>query len=235
MEGILNSVENLSLLGFIARTFIVGLILYCASRFLPHRSGGQYAGFDFTFFWMMGGLIAAPLFDSKISFLSTIVSIITIYLTHYIISYLGVKSRFFARIVYGKEEILISDGKIHKKNMLRSLFPVELLLSQLREVDVQNIKEIHTAILETNGRVSVLKKSDYMPVTPIDLKIPVPENRLPIILINDGKVLEKNLRSIGYDRQWLSEELEKQGVTDIKSLYLVTIDGAGKIYYSLEK
>lgn len=203
LDSILGSVEKLSILGFIARTFIVGLVLYFASRFLPHRSGGQYAGFDFTFFWIMGGLIAAPLFDSKTSFLSTIVSVITIYITHYIIAYIGVKSRTFARIVYGKEQILISEGKIHKKNMLKSLFPIELLISQLREVDVQNIDEIHTAILETNGRVSVLKKSYYMPVTPADLKIPVGENRLPIILINDGKILEKNLKSIGYNEQWL--------------------------------
>lgn len=233
MEGIWNSVAKLSTLGFAARTLIVGLMLFTAGRFLPHRSGGQYAGFDFTFFWMMGGLIASPLFDSKISFTNTITAAVTIFLTHYLISFLAIKSRAFERVVYGKAETLISKGQIQKNNMLKSLFPVEMLLAQLREMDVSNIAEVDTAILETSGRVSVLKKAEYAPVTPKDIKIPVVEGGLPVILVNDGKINSKNLRYLGYDQKWLKDELLKYGVSEINNVYLATIDGAGQIYYSM--
>lgn len=124
LEGIWSSVEKLEPLGFVVRTLIVGVMLYIAGRFLPNRSGGQYAGFDFTFFWMMGGLIASPLFDSKISFVNTITAAVTIYLMHYLISSIAVKSRSFARVVYGKAEVLVSGGQIKKKGMLKSLFPM---------------------------------------------------------------------------------------------------------------
>jgi len=233
LEGIWNSVAKLSTLGFAARTLIVGLMLFTAGRFLPHRSGGQYAGFDFTFFWMMGGLIASPLFDSKISFTNTITAAVTIFLTHYLISFLAIKSRAFERVVYGKAETLISKGQIQKNNMLKSLFPVEMLLAQLREMDVSNIAEVDTAILETSGRVSVLKKAEYAPVTPKDIKIPVVEGGLPVILVNDGKINSKNLRYLGYDQKWLKDELLKYGVSEINNVYLATIDGAGQIYYSM--
>ena len=232
MEGIWNSVEKLSTSGFAARTLIVGIMLFIAGRFLPHRSGGQYAGFDFTFFWMMGGLIASPLFDPKINFTNTIIATVTIFLTHYLISYISIKSRVFERVVYGKEETLISKGQIQKKNMLKSLFPIEMLMAQLRELDVSNIAEVDTAILETGGRVSVLKKGEYAPVIPGDMNIPVVEGGLPVILVNDGKIIDKNLKYLGYDQKWLKDELLKYGVNDIKSVYLATIDGAGKIYYS---
>lgn len=232
MEGIWNSVEELSTLGFAARTIIVGVMLFIAGRFLPHRSGGQYAGFDFTFFWMMGGLIAAPLFDPKINFTNTIIAAVTIFLTHYFISYISIRSRAFERVVYGKAETLISKGQIQKGNMLKSLFPIEMLLAQLRELDVSNIAEVDTATLETGGRVSVLKKGDYAPVTPKDMNIPVVEGGLPIVLINDGKIIDKNLMHLGYDQKWLKDELSKYGVNDIKSVYLATIDGVGQIYYS---
>lgn len=235
LEGIWNSVEHLNELGFAARTLIVGVMLYLASRFLPNRAGGQYAGFDFAFFWMMGGLIASPLFDSKINFTNTITAAVTIYLMHYLISLIAVKSRTFARVVYGKAEVLVSGGQIRKEGMLKSLFPIELLLSQLREVDVPNIAEVDTAILETSGRVSVLKKTDHLLVTPSDLNIPVVEGGLPIILVNDGKVVEKNLEAIGHDRKWLIGELNKFGAMDIKNVFLATIDGAGKLYYSLSQ
>lgn len=233
MEGIWNSVEKLSTLGFAARTLIVGIMLFIAGRFLPHRSGGQYAGFDFTFFWMMGGLIASPLFDSKISFTNTIIAAVTIFLTHYLISYISTKSRAFERVVYGKAEILILKGQIQKKNMFKSLFPIEMLLAQLREIDVSNIAEVDTAILETSGRVSILKKGEYTPVTPNDMKISVVDDGLPVILVNDGKIIDKNLRYLGYDQKWLMDELLKYGVSDINNVYLATIDGAGKIYYSI--
>jgi uncharacterized membrane protein YcaP (DUF421 family) len=232
LEGIWNSVEELNTWGFALRTIIVGLMLYIAGRFIPHRAGGQYAGFDFTFFWMMGGLIASPLFDPKINFSNTIIAAITIFITHYIISYLSIKSRAFERVVHGKAEILILKGQIQKKNMLKSLLPIEMLLAQMREIDVSNIAEVDTAILETGGRVSVLKKGEYAPVTPKDMNIPVVEGGLPVILINDGKIIDKNLKYLGYDQKWLKDQLYKYGVEDIKSVYLATIDGAGQIYYS---
>lgn len=235
MEGIWNSVEKLSASGFAARTLIVGVMLYTASRFLPQRSGGQYAGFDFTFFWMMGGLIASPLFDSKINFTNTITAAITIYLMHYLISFIAVKSRTFARVVFGKAEVLVSGGKIQKKGMLKSLLPIELLLAQLREIDVPNLSEVEMAIHETNGRVSVLKKTDYLPVTPGDLNIPVVESGLPVILVNDGKILDKNLKKLGYDEKWLREQILKFGTADIKKVYIATIDGTGNIYCSLSE
>ncbi len=233
MEGIWNSVEELSSLGFAARTLIVGIMLFIAGRFLPHRSGGQYAGFDFTFFWMMGGLIVSPLFDSKINFTNTIIVVVTIFITHYIISYISIKSRIFERVVYGKSETLISKGQIQRRNMLKSLLPIEMLLAQMREMDVSNIAEVDTAILETGGRVSVLKKGEFTPVTPPNLDIPVIEMGLPVVLVNDGKIIYKNLIYLGYDQKWLKDELLKYGVIDIKSVYLATVDGAGEIYYSM--
>ncbi|MGE4353419.1 MAG: YetF domain-containing protein [Oscillospiraceae bacterium] len=233
MEDIWNSSQELSILGFALRTLIVGAMLYIASRFLPHRSGGQYAGFDFTFFWMMGGLIASPLFDSKISFTNTITAAVTIYLMHYLIAFIAVKSRGFAGIVFGKAEILVSKGQIQRKNMLKSLFPIELLLSQLREINVPNIAEVDTAILETSGRVSVLKRADHAPVTSADLNITTAGGGIPKVLVNDGKIIDKNLEAIGYDRTWLTGQLNKHGAMDIKDVYLATIDGAGKVYCSL--
>ena len=86
LEGIFTAVENLSTAGFILRTLLVGVLLFLASKFLPHRSGGQYAGYDFVFFWMMGGLVASPLFEPKISFINALAAVITIYAAHYIIS-----------------------------------------------------------------------------------------------------------------------------------------------------
>jgi uncharacterized membrane protein YcaP (DUF421 family) len=219
---------------FALRTIVVGAMLYIEGRVLPHRSGGPLAGYDFVFFWMMGGLTAAPLFEAKISITNTVAVVVVIYLLHYLISYIAVKNRTFARIVMGQAVPLISGGKILRHNLARNYLPLELLLSDLRTVDASNLSEVEFAALETNGHISVLKKSDYQPVTPKDLNIVTGKTGLPTILVNNGKVIGENLHELGYDEKWLKDELLKKGITDIQAVYVATVDSAGELYYSIK-
>jgi uncharacterized membrane protein YcaP (DUF421 family) len=148
---------------------------------------GQFAGYDFAFFWMMGGITAAPLFEPKINFINTVVVIIVIYLLHYLISYIAVKNRTFARFALGRAVPLISGGRLLRPNMARTFFPLELLLADLRTVDAPNLNEVEAAVLETSGHVSVLKKSAHQPVTPKDLNIKTLRGGLPVLLGARGR------------------------------------------------
>lgn len=233
LSKIFGSVEDLSPFGFLLRVFGVGVLLYLASRFLPRRAGGQYSAYDFAFFWMMGGLVAAPLFDTKNSFAFVVVSIATIYIWHYIISYIMVRSRTMAQVFGGMAIPLVQGGVVLKQNMRKALFPLELLFAGLRQADAHNLAEVETAVLETSGHVSVLKKSDHQPVTAGDLKIPIQQAVLPVILVNDGRIMKKNLRKINQDETWLNGQLKKYGVLDLKNVYLAGIDSSGRIFYSL--
>lgn len=234
IKSVFGSTTELNPFGFAIRTVLVGLLLWAEGKVLPYRSGGQFAGYDFAFFWMMGGITAAPLFESKISFINAVVIIIIIYLIHYLVSYLVVKNRTFARIVMGQSIVLIVGGKLLRKNMKKGLFPLELLFSELRTVDAPNIHEVEIAVLETSGHVSVIKKADAQPATPKELNLPTTSGGLPVILINDGVVQTKNLKQIGHDQAWLKQELQKNGVGKIEEAYLASIDPAGNFYYSVK-
>lgn len=233
LKDIFGTAEQVSPFVFALRSIVVGILLYVEGKVLPHRSGGQFAGYDFAFFWMMGGVTAAPLFEAKISFITTVVIVIVIYSLHYLISYVAVKNRAFAKIVLGKSIPLISGGKVLRPNMAKAFFPLELLLSDMRSIDASNISEVEAAILETSGHVSVLKKSDYQPVTPKDLNIQTMGGGLPTIIINDGKVVKGNLKELGYDDKWLKEQLLEKGITNIKDVYTALIDSSGELYYSV--
>ncbi len=234
LTSIFGSVQKLSPAGFLVRTLAVGVLLYFASRFLPRRSGGQYAGYDFAFFWMMGGLVASPLFDSKISFASVLTAAATIYAMHYLISYIMVKNRTMSRIIGGMAIPLVMGGKIMRQNMKKALFPLEMLLSEMRQADAPNLAEVEAAVLETSGHVSVLKKPNFQPVTPKDLNLQTVEAGLPVLLVNEGQVIKENLRKLGYNRDWLERELQKNGVMSIKDVYVAALDGSGQLYYSVQ-
>lgn len=179
--------------------------------------------------------MASPLYDSKINFADTITAIITVYFLHHAIAYLAVKSRFISRVIYGRPVVLVSGGKIIHQNMRSALFNTELLLSELRTMDAGNLNEVEYAVLETNGHVSVLKKSDSQNVTPQDLQIPTPAVAPPAIVIDDGKVKEENLANLNHDEGWLNNELAKKGVFRPADVYLASLDGAGLLYYTMKK
>ena len=233
LKDIFGTAQHISPFVFALRSIVVGFLLYVEGKILPYRTGGQFAAYDFTFFWMMGGITTAPLFDSKISFINNVVIIVVIYILHYLISYIAVKNRTFAKVVMGKSIPLISDGKIIYHNMTKALLPLELLLCEMRNIDAPNINEVEAAILETSGHVSVLKKSDYQPVTSKDLNIQTMGGGLPTLLINDGKVVDENLKELGYDDKWLKEQLLKKGITNVKDVYAALIDSTGQLYYSV--
>lgn len=234
MTNIFNSLPELSPLGFGLRAVAVGIILWFASRKLPRRSAGQFAAFDFTFFWMMGGLIASPLYDPKINFVNTITAAVAVYAWHHFVAYLAMKSRPLAGMIYGTAVPLIRGGKIIRKNMKKELFNIELLLSQLRQLKVGSLAEVEEATLETNGQVSVIKKPDLSPVTPKDLNIPVVSGGKTTVVVDDGKVLVDNLVKLNYSEKWLQEQLRKYGITRVKDVYLAVIDSTGTLSYSVK-
>ena len=104
------------------------------------------------------------------------------------------------------------------------------LMAQLRMNNVFDISQVEFAILETSGKLSVLKKSSYQPVTPHDLNIPTKYMGLSIELISDGKIIDQNLKQINLDRYWLEDQLKAKGINDPSEVFLAVIDTQGNLY-----
>ena len=63
---------------------------------------------------------------------------------------------------------------------------------------ITDLNSIKYAILETNGQISVLPYAAQQPVTAAQMELHPKEPGLPLVIINDGRVLEHNLRSGGW-------------------------------------
>ena len=85
----------------------------------------------------------------------------------------------------------------------------------LREKSAFNISDVEFAIFETDGKFSVLKKSQKQPVTPSDLSIPTPYAGLTRDIIYDGEIMEENLADIKLDREWLMGRLRDNNFDSI--------------------
>ncbi|USK31797.1 DUF421 domain-containing protein [Bacillus sp. F19] len=226
--------EKLSTAGFAVRAVVSVILIYFMSRFLMKRAAGQFTAFDFTFLWMLGALAVAPVLDGKILFTTTILATATLYFWHFALSWLSVQNHAFAALLTRKPTVLIEKGKMNEVNMRRSFFSTDLLLSEMRLSDAPDLTEVDQVILETSGHLSVIKKSGHIPPTPVDFQIPIPSGGLPKVLVNNGKVMYDNLKSLNYKEEWLQEQLNKLGIINIEDVYLATISPNGEFYYSVK-
>lgn len=232
MPKIFGVIKNISLFGYVIRTFLVGIIAFLVGRYMLKRTINQLTAYDFAVIWILGALTVAPLLDGEISFTYIIVPLATLFFWHYMITLISLKNRNLSLFFNGKPLILIDDGKIIRKNLKKHFINIDLLMSELRVKNVFDISEVKYAILEPNGHFSIIKKESHRPVNPTDLKLTAKPVDLPLVIISDGKLFEENLTNSGVDKEWLMNNLAMYNVYDITNIYLATIDNSKKLYIS---
>ena len=232
MLKVFGVIKDISIVGYIIRTFLVGIIAFFVGRFVSKRTVSQLTAYDFALVWTLGALTVAPLLDGEVSFTYIVVPLLTLFFWHYIIDFISLKNRKIGLFFNGKPRILIDEGKIIKKNLKKHFINVDLLMSELRLKNIFDISEVKYVILEPNGHFSIIKKEPHRPVTPTDLNLIAKPVDLPLVIINDGKLFEDNLIKCGVDKQWLMNNLAMYNIDDITNIYLATVDSFKKLYVS---
>jgi len=126
--------------------------------------------------------------------------------------------------------IVIQNGKILEDNMLKSRYNLNHLEMQLREKDIFDITEVEFAVLEPHGALSILKKSQHLPVTMKDLNKPTPYKGMAFVIIKDGKVIDENLKENNLNFGWLYDELKKKGIERTTDVVYASLQSDGTLY-----
>ena len=126
-------------------------------------------------------------------------------------------------------DILIENGKIIEKNLLKEGIDINDLQEEARQNGYFDLSKINYAVLETTGKISFLAYSKEEPVTKKDMKIKEKDSSLAANIIIDGTLLENNLKNMKKDMKWLEKELNNRGYKDYSKILLFTLDNNGKI------
>ena len=208
--------------------FIRSIILYVAVLISLRVMGkGEIAEmncFDLVITLLIAEVASTPMENNDIPMLYGVAALTGLIFMQTLISLLGLKFRSVGRIVSGKPSILIDKGKIDYKMLKKEKITINELLEQLRIQGYFNIKYVQYAILETDGNLSFVPTTTYN-TTPSREYI-----HLPLSLIQDGKIIKKNLNLINKDERWLFNILKSQHVDNIKDVFLCILDEYDKIY-----
>lgn len=215
------------------------VILYFAvvfiMRIMGKRQIGQLQPFELVIALMISDLAAMPMQNTGIPLIHGIIPIITLLVLQVLISTLQLKSEAARLFFCGHPSILIEKGKINIKELRENRLNLNDLLEELRLKDYYNLEDIEYAILETRGQITIIPKSELEPATRKDLNVQSSQNSLPVTLILDGRVNNKNLKLINKDKSWLDKQLKKQNISSADEIFLALLDSQGKFIYQLKK
>ncbi|MFN7252799.1 MAG: DUF421 domain-containing protein [Anaerobacillus sp.] len=223
--------DNLQIYNFVIRAFIVYTYVFIIIKVLGQRSMVAINPIDFLFAVIIGDVVGEPLADGSIDLSGPLAAAAVIAGLHLALSYIALKTPRFRRVIEDEPIIIIEKGKILHKELTKAKITVESLLMDMRLQDASDLNEVDYAVLESNGQISVIKKSQYQSLTPNDMLKQMPPKGYPTVLIQDGKIVEPNLKKVG-TKGWLEEQLQKNGIRHHSDCFLMTMDEAGQIYVS---
>ena len=205
------------------------VVLFILSKVMGRKQVSQLNVFDYIIGISIGSIAAEMTLNNEVDFFEGVFAISIYALFAYLITLLTNKSIMARRLLIGCPTVLIEDGKLNYKALKKSKLDLNDFLQEARIQGYFNLSEIEFAIMEANGQVSFLPKSNAQPVKRKDIKLKTSYEGLCCNAVIDGKIMINNLKEIGKNEEWLLTRLKNNHYKDISSLALVILDSKEKM------
>ena len=212
------------------RTVVLYLFIVAGIRLLGKHQIGQLEPSELVLTLIIADLASVPMQDNGIPLLTGLIPIVVLLALSSMLSILCTKSLRFRALLCGKPTIVVENGSLLQEELRRCRLTVDELLEELRIQGYTDIQSVKFALLETNGQLSVLPYAAEKPVTAAQMGVSVQETGLPVVLVSDGRLLEHNLKGLGYEAVWLEKQLASHGLNTPKQAFLLTVDETGTTY-----
>ncbi len=222
------------ILEVLTHSLAVFFLLILLTRLIGKKFLAQMTFFDFVtgiIIGTIGGAYVTTEVEGIYVLLSPIILTILVILT----GFFTLKSVPARKLIEGEPLVMIQNGKIFEENLRKIRYNMDDLMMQLREKGVFDLDEVEFAILETHGQLSILKKSQNLPVTPKDLNISTKYKGASSEIIRDGRIVEQNLKQNNLTHEWLYNELASRNIKNIREVFLASLSTDGTLYVDLRK
>ena len=214
------------MIAVIMRTAVLYVAVTIAIRLMGKRQIGDMQPNELVVTLLISEIAAIPLQDSDQPVLNGLAAIFVLVILEIIISVLTMKSFFIRKIMSGKSVVIIKNGVVDQQAMRDVRMTVLDLVELLRGQDVFDISTVAFAVLEVNGDLSVLLKTEEQPVKKADVNIESKNEGLALPVIPDGKVLSESLDSLQLTQTNIENILESRNLK-IPDIFLMTLDRYG--------
>ena len=185
--------------------------------------------------FMLSEIATAPITSPEKSMLQAVVAILVLLALELVASFILLKIPAIKNLVSPKPNMLIDRGVINQKELSKQRLTNEELLSSLRQQGYTDLSEIYYAVMEGNGKLTVVPRSSSRPATTSELGLTVAETGMQHILVSDGRLDKNGMKRLGWTKSDINNILSAQKC-ELSDIFLLTCDDAGnKIIIKKEK
>ena len=212
----------------IGTSFLSVISLFLIAKIMGHKQLAQLDFFDYICGITIGS-IAAELATELEAPWKPLTSLLIYGGVAVILSLITHKIPLSRKFINGSPSIILDNGKLYRKNMKKAKIDLSEFMVMCREQGYFDLTDIQTAVLESNGQLSILPTSIKRPSTPEDLNLEPEPAHINTEIIMDGRIMKENLKRMGTDEIWLQKELKKQGYKNAKEIFLGVCDNNLKV------
>lgn len=203
------------------RTIILYIAVIISLRLMGKRQIGEMQPGELVITILISECAAAPIQDLNRPIINGIMAILSLVILELIISAIALKWPFARRVIDGHPLIIIREGNIDQKALKNLRLSVNDLMEELRVQGFFNVQDIAYAIVETNGKLSVMPKPEKQPANASMVNKVQKSGGLSCIVVNDGNYNNEGMTECGITKEEIDEYIKNQGLK-LKNILLMT-------------
>ena len=219
----------------VLRSIIIYIIVLISVRLMGKRQIGDLQPFELVATLIIADLACVPMSDTSIPIMFGVIPLFTLVILHYFFTFLNRKSLKIRKLLNGNPIIVIDKMGINYTALKKLNMTINDLTEGLRASQCFNLNDVAFAIVETNGNISVLLKSQALPATNSDLKIKTSPSGLQTILVNDGSIIKENLVFLNLNENFITLIMKKEKIKNIKNILIIAINSESNEIYVQER
>lgn len=149
---------DISIVEKVLRTVVIYGFLLVAFRVAGKRQLGQLSPFDLVVLLIISNAVQNALIGRDDSLGGGLIGATVLFLVNGVVAWASSRHRGFERLVESAPTMLVRHGRVCMDNLRRELMSLPELRAALRREGVVSVGEVRYAILEEDGRVSVIRR-----------------------------------------------------------------------------
>ena len=198
------------------------------------RQIGELEVTDLVATLLLSEIASLPITDPNIPVLHALVPMVVLLSLEVFSSYILLRAPKLKKFLSATPTFIIKDGVLDQAALVATRLSIEELMSEIRQQGFCSIAYVWYAILEKDGRLTVLPRARYSPPTQEQLNISSQEESLMHVVYNGNVYNDMGLSLIGKDRAWLKKQMARRGVS-LADQFCVTANNHGEIYWIPKK
>jgi len=212
------------------RTLIIYVTLILIMRLMGKRQIGELEVTDLVTTLLLSEIASLPITNHELPLSHALVPMTVLFVMEVVSSWVLIRHSRLRTLVSAKPTVIIHHGRLRQDALKNLRISIDELMSEIRQQGLTDLSQVKTAILEKNGKLTILPKSAHQPPTAEDLGLTVQEESLMHIVWQSGMFSKEGLSIIGKDRAWVDQALKKRKLT-YDGLFCVMANGDGKLFW----